>query len=42
MFFDIIRKKSIVAMKCGNKKSAFSNPQILKYKALIINVVIFY
>jgi len=32
-------------MKCGDKKergSAFSNPEILKFNLLIINVLIFY
>jgi len=45
MFFEIIRKISIIAMKSRDEKrggSAFSNPQNLKFNSLIIDVLIFY
>jgi hypothetical protein len=44
MFFEIVRKISIVRTKSGDKKrgGAFSNPQILKFNLLIIKVLIFY
>jgi len=44
MFFEIIRKISIVRTKSGDEKkrrSAFSNPQTLKFNLLIINILIF-